>query len=630
VPTDASPAPPPGSVPIRRLAAILIADVAGYSRLMERDEAGTHLRLREVRAQVTDPAIERHGGRIVRTAGDGMLVEFASAVEALSAAVEIQREMAARNRGLAPESRIDFRIGINLGDIIIDGHDIAGEGVNLAARLEALAEPGGIALSRAVREQVRQVVGVQLADAGVHRVKNISQPIRVYTVKLEGEPRRTVAPRLRRWRIAWVAALAAIGGALVAAAALLLRAPVAPPGQSLVVLPFTTLGAATDEEAALATRLTAEVTNAMTRMSNVVVASRSAAARYAKEPHDLAAIGRALAVRYALEGTVAARGARLRVIAQLSRTDTGAQVWSDTLEAARDDGASVPIEIVGRLADALRLQLRNAEVKRLAHVDAAAADAYTLALRARALLPSTENVAQMGEVRALYEQALARDPKHVPALEGLAYTLAVIADRSHDPHERDALLRRAESLSLQAVALGPNDAEAWGSHSGVLMFADKSAAAMEAIERALTLNPYFSELHGQHGLLLLNAGRTGEALAAFERAIRLNPVADSVGVHLNMRCRALLYLGRYAEAIDSCQRAMTSAPDWPDYMLLAAAYAMAGDLQRAAAARAELLRLEPRFTIRWLIERSGRLAPRAIEARDQHLIAGLRLAGVPE
>jgi TolB-like protein/Flp pilus assembly protein TadD len=543
--------------------------------------------------------------------------------------VEIQREMAARNRGLAPESRIDFRIGINLGDIIIDGQDIAGEGVNLAARLEALAEPGGIALSRAVREQVRQVVGVQLADAGVHRVKNISQPIRVYTVRLEGEPRRTVAPRLRRWRVAWVAALAAIGGALIAAAGLLLRAPAQPPGQSLVVLPFATLGAGSDE-AAFADRLTIEVTNAMTRMSSVVVASRSAAARYAKEPHDLAAIGRALAVRYALEGTVAANGERLRVIAQLSRTDTGAQLWSDTLEAQRRAGEAVPLELVGRLADALRLQLRNAEVKRLAHVDDADADAYTLALRARALLPSTENVAQMGEVRALYERALARDPKHVPALEGLAYTLAVIADRSYDPQERDALLRRAEALSLQAVALGPNDAEAWGSHSGVLMFADKSAAAMEAIERALTLNPYFSELHGQHGLLLLNAGRIEEALAAFERAIRLNPVADAVGVHLNMRCRALLYLGRYGEAIDSCQRAMTSAPDWPDYMLLTAAYAMAGDLQRAAAVRDELLRREPRFTIRWLIERSGRLAPPALQVRDQHLIAGLRRAGVPE
>jgi class 3 adenylate cyclase/TolB-like protein/Tfp pilus assembly protein PilF len=629
VPPAATPAPTPTNAPIRRLAAILIADVAGYSRLMERDEAGTHLRLREIRAQVTDPAIERHGGRIVRTAGDGMLVEFASAVEALSAAVEIQREMAARNRDLAPESRIDFRIGINLGDIIIDGNDIAGEGVNLAARLEALADPGGIALSRAVREQVRQVVGVRLTDAGTHRVKNISQPIRVYTVELEGEPRRALARRLQRWRVAWLAGLAAVGGALLAAAALLLRTPVQPPGQSLVVLPFASL-AATADEAALAERLTVELTNALTRMSNVIVTARSAAARYAKQPHDLPAIGRALNVRYALEGTLAANGDRLRVIAQLSRTDTGAQLWSGTLETPRGEGATVPIEIVGRLADALRLQLRNAEVARLAHVPAAEADAYTLALRARALLPSTENMAQMDEVRALYERALARDPKHAPALEGLAYTLAVIADRSHDPQQRDALLRRAESLSLQAVALAPNDAEAWSSHSGVLMFADKRVAAMEAIERALTLNPYFSESYAQHGQLLLNEGRFEDALVTLDRGIRLNPVSDAVSVHLNMRCRALLYLGRYAEAIDACQRAMASAPDWPDYMLLAAAYAMAGDASRAAAAREELLRLEPRFTIRWLRDRSGRLAPRAIEARDRYLVTGLRKAGVPD
>jgi len=626
--TAQSPAPPPVP-PVRRLAAILIADVAGYSRMMERDESGTHLRMREIRAQVTDPAIFQHGGRIVRTAGDGMLVEFASAVEALSAAVEIQREMASRNRDLSADSRIDYRIGINLGDIIIDGHDIAGDGVNLAARLETLAEPGGIALSRAVRDQVRQVVGVTLNDAGTRRVKNMSQPVRVYTVSLQEAARPAAATVVRRLRPLWIALAASAAGALIVALVLWLRPVAEPPPQSLVVMPFTTL-TPSERNQALADRLTVEVTNAMTRMSQVVVAARGATARLAGKPYDLRAVGRDLGVLYALEASVTSGSGRARVIAQLSSADSGSQLWSADLEAAAGDGADPPLEIVGQLADALRIQLRNAEVKRLAAVPAEAADAYTLALRASALLPVTETVEQVREVRRLYELALTRDRRHVPALSGLAYTLAVEADRSHDPHERDALLERAEDLSLQSVALGPNDADAWGSHSGVLMFAGKSSAAMEAIERSLVLNPYYSELHGQHGLLLLNAGRTDEALAEIEHAVRLNPVADSVGVHLHNRCRALLYLGRYGEAIEACQRAMTSAPDWPDYMLLAAAYAMAGEEARAAAAKADLLRLEPRFSIHWLNERPTDMSPRAAEQRERHLIEGLRKAGLPE
>jgi TolB-like protein len=559
-----------------------------------------------------------------------MLVEFASAVEALSAAVEIQREMASRNRDLSGDSRIDFRIGINLGDIIIDGHDIAGEGVNLAARLETLAEPGGIALSRAVRDQVRQVVGVTLNDAGTRRVKNISQPVRVYTVSLQESARPPAATVVRRLRPLWIGLAASLAALVAVAAGYWLRpaAPVPPP-HSLVVLPFSALSRS-EADVSLADRLTAEVTNAMSRMSLVVVTSRSAAAQHAGKRHDLRAVGRDLNVRYALEASVGSAGGRTRVIAQLSGTDSGAQLWSGTIEAAGAGAEPLPTEIVGQLADALRLQLRNAEVRRLAGVDASEADAYTLALRARAALPATETPAQVREVRELYERALTRDPRYVPALEGLAYTLAVQADRSHDPRERTALLQRAESLSMQAVTLGPNDSEAWGSHSGVLMFAGKSAAAAEAIERALKLNPYFSELYGQHGLLLLNAGRTDEALAALDRAVRLNPLADSVGVHMNLRCRALLYLGRYADAIETCQRAMTAAPDWPDYMLLAAAYAMAGDMARAAAAKTDLLRLEPRFTIGWLMQRQADLSPRTIAQRDQHLIAGLRKAGLPE
>jgi class 3 adenylate cyclase/TolB-like protein/cytochrome c-type biogenesis protein CcmH/NrfG len=621
-----SSSPPEVAQPIRRLAAILIADVAGYSRLMERDEDGTHARLREVRAQVTDPAIARRGGRIVRTAGDGMLVEFQSAVEALSCAVEIQREMAARNEGLAPDSRIDFRMGINLGDIIIDGGDIAGEGVNLAARLETLAPPGGIALSRAVREQVRQVVGVTLNDAGLHRVKNISHPIRVYTVDPASASIQAKWRRSRRWpRWASLVAVAALVGAL-AVAALQIRWTPAPPPMSLVVVPFANLSGVAAEDA-LTERVTAELTNAMARASGVTVIAPSLARRYAGQQLDAQSLGRELNVRYTIEGSLTAAGEKLRVAAMLSSTESGSQVWSDTIEVARDS-EPVPLELIGRLADTVRLQLRNAELRRLDREDAN--DAFALSLRAHVLHPSAVTDDQVRRVHALYEQAVRKDPKHVAALEGLAYALAVDADRSHDDAERNRLLQRAEELSAQSIAHGPNDAEAWGTRSVVLWFAGKRAAAMEAIERALVLNPYFAELHGQHGLLLMDDGKTEAALAAFERAIRLHPTSDVVGVHLNARCRALLYLGRYADAIDACQRATSTVPDWPDYMLLAAAYAMAGDLQHAAQAREELLKMEPRFTIGWLRAKQGNVSARTAQQREQHLFAGLRKAGVPE
>lgn len=610
----------------------MIADVCGYSRMMERDEEGTHARLREIRAHVTDPAIARRGGRIVRTAGDGMLVEFASAVEALSCAVEIQREMAARNRGLAADSRIDYRIGINLGDIIIDGSDIAGDGVNLAARLEQLAEPGGIALSRQVREAVRQVVGVTLNDAGLHRVKNLSEPVRVFTVQLDDERSRhghglRISLRIARPRI-WGIATVLVVAALVATGFVLLRPTPEAPGQSVAVVPFRNLSGRQDGDA-LARRVTAEVTNALTRVSGLRVTAAATAAHIAASTPDPLAVGRRLNVRYVLDGTLTGVGERIRVAAHLVQVADSAQIWGDTIDVERSgDAGDVSLELIGRLSDVVRAQVRTAEVRRL---DAAGIeDATALALRARARLPSTETIADVRDVRAMYERALKLDPKHVPALAGLAYTLAVEADRSFDTAERDALLARADELSLQAVTLDGNDADAWGTRSAVLQYLGRADAATEAIDRALALNPYFSELHGQRGGLLLNAGRAEEAIAALDRAIRLNPVADTVGVQLNLRCRALLYVGDYRGAIESCERATTSAPDWPDYMLLAAAYAQAGDMGRARQALAAMRRLEPRVTIRWLRENSSQLAPRALEQREKQLFAGLRKAGVPE
>ncbi|MCU0951238.1 MAG: adenylate/guanylate cyclase domain-containing protein, partial [Burkholderiaceae bacterium] len=541
----------PGAAPSRRLAAVMLADVAGYSRQMERDESGTHLRLREVRSSVTDPAITRHHGRIVRNKGDDILVEFASAVEALSCAVEIQRQMAERNRDLAADSRIEFRIGINLGDILIDGSEIAGDGVNVAARLEALAAPGEVAISQAVREQVRQLVGVRLIDAGQHKVKNISRPIRVYKVSAEAGARRGAgwSRGLRRG----LRNLAAAAALVVIAVAVWRLAPwpasrAEAPRQSLAVLPVA--ARAPDAQTAADT-LTHDLTTALSQTLAGVVVAPSSVAQFRGQLVDARQAGQRLNVRYVVESTVLSAGESLRVSAQLVSAETGAQLWSSTLEAPAVRGEPVPLEVLGRLTDTVATEVRRAELARPL-APGQSPDAYLITLRATMKLPSTADDASLREVQSMYEQALALDPGHGPALSGMAMTLAVSADRADNLARAETLFKEADSYSLRAVAAVPKDHEAWRVRATVLQLQNKLTAADEAIDRALSLNPYANESHAQKGLILYASGRADESIAAFDRAIRLNPEGQVVGVHLFHRCRAQLYLGRYAEAIESC------------------------------------------------------------------------------
>jgi len=415
------PLPPMSTPSTRRLAAVLIADVAGYSRMMERDEPGTHARLAAVRSEVTDPAVLRHGGRIVRTVGDGFLVEFPSAMSALEAAIEIQREMALRNRDVPAPQRIDHRIGINLGDIIVDERDIAGTGVNVAARIEALATPGGIAISGTVRDQVRQDLGIRLVDAGRHQVKNISRPIRVFQVELEGG----VAAPSRRWRGRWMAWAAAAALLLAFAAALLAFWPQSQdlPPQSLIVLPFDH-PPQSPRTAALAEALTRQVTVAATQLPGATVIAPAVAAQYAARRGDIRSIGRELKVRYALDGRIEDAGSDLRLVAQVIDTATASSLWSGTLQAPQNADGSVPPALVGELSDSLRSVLRSLELKRLAS-GRDAASAYAVALAAVEALERSTDGDQLPAIRARFERALALDPQHVPALSGYAHTLVM-------------------------------------------------------------------------------------------------------------------------------------------------------------------------------------------------------------
>jgi len=607
----------------RRLAAVMIADVAGYTRLMERDESGTHERLRRIRAEVTDPTVLRHGGRIVRTVGDGLLVEFPSARSALQAAIEIQRTMAARNDGAPKEQRIDHRIGINLGDILVEADDIAGNGVNVAARLESIAPPGGIAISGTVRRQVGDDLGVDFVDAGQQQVKNIARPIRVFEVRLSGSPSpwHRLRGRLSMRRLIAAAAVVALAvGLWIGYAAHRPDAPL----PSLVVLPFAHPDQGTRAEA-LAESMTRQLTAAVSQLTSLAVIAPAVAAGYANARGEMTRIGRELKVRYALDGRIERLGEQVSTVAHLVDTASGRSLWSSRLQAA-SSGDAAPLALVGQLAESLRAALRAAELQRIT-AEADDTSAYALALAAAAELDKTSDPTRLDDVRARFEHALALDPEHLPALTGYAHALVYEADRTGVGPLRDAVLRRAEQVSLRAVTLRPEDAEAWAARANVLLFLGRLEAAAEAAQRGLQLNAYLVPLNSFSGQIGLAQGHGEQALAAFERGIALNPTGPAYGVLMHFRCRALLLLARHAEAIDSCERGMAFGPEWPDHMVLAAAYALNGNAQRAGQARDELMRLQPAFSIRWHEQLAGGAPPTPF---DRVLHDGLRKAGVPD
>jgi TolB-like protein/class 3 adenylate cyclase len=424
----------------RRLIAILAADVAGYSRLMGADEEGTLARLKAHRRELVDPKIAEHRGRIVKTTGDGMLVEFGSVVDAVRCAAEVQRGILDRDRDVTDERRIRFRIGVNLGDIIVDGGDIFGDGVNVAARLEALAEPGGVCVSHTVRDQIHDKLPYVLDDLGEQFVKNIARPIRAYALSPEtivGLPAASIsriAPR--RSRVQPVMISAAVAAALViagvawwvwpaprsptAGAPVAASAQLVAPRMSIVVLPFANLSNDPDQQY-FADGITEDVTTALSRITHMFVISRTTAFTYRNKPHDAKQIGRELGVRYVLEGSVRRSGARVRVNAQLIDAETDGHIWAEQFDHGVVDLFGLQNEITGRIAVALDLELSDREAARPTDNP----DALDYILRARALWSKPDYRENFQEIIGLYERALALDPGSVEAPSLLAITLAV-------------------------------------------------------------------------------------------------------------------------------------------------------------------------------------------------------------
>jgi len=415
---------------VRRLTAILAADVAGYSRLMGVDEEGTHERLKAHLGQLVDPKIKEHRGRTVKNTGDGLLAEFASVVDAVRCAAEIQRGMIDREPEVPDEQRIRFRIGINLGDVIVEEHDIFGDGVNVAARLEALAEPGGICISRVVREQIRDKLPYPFEDRGEQSVKNIARPVRVYAL-----------------RPGAVADLPASSGPLATPISQFAGAP----RLSIVVLPFANLSN-DPEQGYFADGITEDLTTDLSRIADMLVISRNSAFTYKDKPVNAKQIGRELCARYVLEGSVRRSGNQVRVNAQLIDAETDVHVWAERFDGATGNLFAVQDEITSRIAVALDLEMVAAEAARpTEHPDAL--DYILRGRAARLKPPSRENRA---EAIGLFERALALDPQSVEAQSRLATALAArVLDNM--THMAAADILRAERLAGRA--LGDGDAE---------------------------------------------------------------------------------------------------------------------------------------------------------------------------
>jgi adenylate cyclase len=592
---------------IRRLAAILAADVAGYSRLMGADEEGTHERLKAHRRGLVDPKIGEHSGRIVKTTGDGMLVEFASVVDAVRCAAEAQRAMIDREAGMPENRRITFRIGINLGDVIVDDDDIFGDGVNVAARLEALAEPGGICISRVVRDQIRDKLPFAFEDMGEQSVKNIARPVRVYALSPEAVaalPAPSVPPSPPIWQ------------------------PAVVPRLSIVVLPFANLGN-DPEQQYFADGITEDLTTDLSRIAGMFVISRSTAFTYRNKPVDTKQIGRELCVRYVLEGSVRRSGNQIRVNAQLIDAETDAHLWAERFDGDMGDLFALQNEITSRIAVALNFELVDAEATRpTAHPDAL--DYILRGRAARAKPPSRDNRV---EAIRMFERALALDPRSVEAQSWLAITLiALVLDNMTDSPAAD--LARAEALADQALAASPRNLLAHSVRGQVLRAQNRFDEAIAEYEKLLALNRNYVQAYSHIAQCKLFTGSIEEVIPLAEQAIRLSPRDHLIGLFYQKIGVVHLLQSRTDEAIIWLEKACNATRAYARFRAqLASAYALKGDTERAAAELAEARRLsaDDRFSSLARLKALEYFGvPKVRALFEATHFAGLRLAGMPE
>jgi len=591
----------------RRLAAILAADMAGYSRLMGADEEGTHERLKAHRRELLDPKINEHSGRIVKTTGDGLLGEFASVVDAVRCAAELQRAMIDREAGIPEDRRIRFRIGINLGDVIVDEGDIFGDGVNIAARLEALAEPGGICISRVVRDQVRDKLAYAFEDLGEQSVKNIARPVRVYALRPEA-----------------IADLPAPSAPPVAP----ISQPAVVPRLSIVVLPFANLGN-DPEQQYFADGITEDLTTDLSRIAGMFVISRNTAFTYRNKSADTRQIGRELGIRYVLEGSVRRLGNQIRINAQLIDTATDAHLWAERFDGNMSDLFVLQNEITGRIAVALGVELIAVEAARA--TDNPDALDYILQGRAAWLKPNSRE--SFAERVSMFERALTLDPQSAEAQSWLAWALVGrVLDNVTDSTVTD--IARAEGLVAQALAGSPRNPTAHTARGQVLRAQGRWEEAIAEFETVLAINRNATIVLNILAGCKLSTGLIEEVIPLEERAIRLSPRDPMIGHFYRRIGQVHLLQSRTDEAILWLEKARSAIPKLSSTRaLLASAYGLKGETNRAAAEVTEARRLsgDDRFSSLARLRTAQYWGvPKVRELFEATYFAGLRLAGVPE
>ena len=581
----------------RKLAAILAADVAGYSRLIGLDEEGTLDRLRNLRRELINPTISLHRGRVVKTTGDGILIEFLSVVDAVRCALDVQRGMVRQNADVAAEKRIEFRVGINVGDVVVEGEDLLGDSVNVAARLEGIAEPGGICNSETAYQQVRDKVDARFQDAGDQQLKNIPRPVRVYRVRPSG------------------------------AAASARSALPLPDKPSIAVLPFKNMSGDPEQEY-FADGVVEEIITALSRFGQLFVIARNSSFTYKGRPIDVKQVGRELGVRYVLEGSVRRSADRVRVTGQLIDAATGAHLWADRFDGALEDIFDLQDQLTASVVGAIAPKLEQAEIDRAKRKPPENLDAYDYYLRGMASHYQSWSREAISEALKLYYKAIELDPDFASAYGAAAR--CYIERRSNNwMTDRVKETAETERLARRAVELGRDDALALSGGGFALAAVGHDPDAGAAfIDRALVLNPNLAAAWYYSGFVKIWVGEPDTAIDHIARAMRLSPLGPIMRSFRNATAHAHFHAGRYDQASSWAEMVLQENPDsLPSLRIAAASYALSGRTTDASKICTRLRQVDPALRISNLRDRLG---PYRRPENIARLIDGLRKAGVLE
>ncbi|NEJ16230.1 tetratricopeptide repeat protein [Rhizobium leguminosarum] len=584
----------------RKLAAILAADVVGYSRLAGADEDLTLARLRTLRSDLIDPTIAVHHGRVVKRTGDGALVEFRSVVDAVRCAIEVQNGMVERNHGVPQDRRIEFRIGIHLGDVVEESDgDLMGDGVNIASRLEGVAAAGAICLSEDAYRQVKARLDLSVSDLGSTQLKNIAEPIRVYSLQVGSAATKLAA---------------------TSETATSQPATAAPPKLSIAVLPFANMSGDAEQDY-FADGISEDIITALSKLSQLFVIARNSSFTFKGKNVQVQEVGTKLGVRHVLEGSVRKSGNRVRITAQLIDATTGGHLWAERFDRDLTDIFAVQDDVTQQIVDALAVNLTEGDRQRLAPGQTRHPEAYDCFLRGRELWHRLTKQTN-SDARDLLQRAVDLDPNFASAHAFLALTHGLdYLNRWSALPQRS--LEQAEEAATLAVARDDSDPVAHWALSLVSLYLRQHDRAISEAERAIVLNPNFAEGQVSLGEALIYSGRSGEALAYFDRASVLNPYFPDIVLHF--QALALFQLGRYQEAVELLLQRMSRNPITDvSRALLAACYGHLGRFEEARATWQEVMRVNPDYSL----EYRRKVLPFKNPADFELVVEGLRKAGV--